>query len=67
MVQIAAPSLVTFVVAGVVGALAGLLTGLAGKQVGERTRARRQSNRLVLVAKRSTLPPSEPSPVSVGR
>ena len=34
--------------------------------VGERTRARRQANRLVLVARRTALPPAAPSPVGVG-
>ena len=43
------------------GAVAGLLAGLAGRQVGERTRARRQANRLVLVARRYNRCP-RPSP-----
>jgi serine/threonine-protein kinase len=66
MLQIAAPSFLPFVVCGVLGAAAGLLAGLAGRQVGERTRARRQANRLVLVARRSTLPPAGTSPALVG-
>ena len=66
MLQIAAPSFLPFVVCGVLGAAAGLLAGLAGRQVGERTRARRQANRLVLVARRSTLPPAGSSPAWAG-
>ena len=66
MLGIAGPTLVSFVVAAALGAVAGLLAGLAGRQVGDRTRARRQANRLVLVARRSALPPATPSPVGVG-
>ena len=57
MLEISAPTLVAFVVPAVVGALAGLLAGLAGAKVGDRTRARRQSHRLVLVARRTAVPP----------
>jgi serine/threonine-protein kinase len=53
MLGIDGPTLVSFVLPAAVGAVAGLLAGLAGWQVGDRTRARRQSNRLVLVARRS--------------
>jgi len=64
MLGIDGPGLVSFVVPAAVGAVAGLLAGLAGWQIGDRTRARRQSNRLVLVARRTTLgggsPPVEP-------
>ena len=66
MLGIVGPTLVSFVVAAALGAVAGLLAGLAGRQVGDRTRARRQANRLVLVARRSALPPATPSPVGVG-
>ena len=55
MLGIAAPTFVSFLVPAILGAAAGLLAGMAGWQVGDRTRARRQSNRLVLVARRSTL------------
>jgi len=67
MLGIAGPTFVSFAVTAVLGAIAGLLAGLAGCQVGERTRARRQANRLVLVARRSALPPAESSPVGIGR
>ena len=40
------------VIAAALGAVAGLLCGLAARQVGRRTRAIRQANRLVLVARR---------------
>ena len=50
-----APTLVGVAVPTVVGAVAALLGGLAAKQVGARARARRRANRLVLVARRSTL------------
>lgn len=65
MLGISGPTLVGFVVPAAVGAVAGLLAGLAGRQVGERTRARRQSNRLVLVARRKAVPPEEPASVGV--
>jgi hypothetical protein len=48
---------VSFLVPAILGAAAGLLAGLAGWRVGDRTRARRLSKRLVLVARRSTLGP----------
>ncbi len=66
MLGIAGPTLVSFVLTACLGAIAGLLAGLAGIQVGERTRARRQANRLVLVARRGTLPSAESSPAGVG-
>jgi serine/threonine-protein kinase len=66
MLEITAPTAASFVAAAAVGAVAGFLASLAGRKVGERTRARRQSNRLVLVAKRAAVPPAESSPVSVG-
>ncbi len=66
MLGITAPTLAPFVLAAAVGAVAGLLAGLAGRRVGERTRALRQANRLVLVAKRKALPPAAPTPVEVG-
>jgi hypothetical protein len=52
MLSIDSPALVSFIVPAVLGAAAGLLAGMAAWQVGDRTRARRQSNRLVLVARR---------------
>jgi len=67
MLGIAGPTLVAFIVSAVLGAAAGLLAGLAGRQVGERARARRQANRLVLVARRTALPPAGSSSVLVGR
>ena len=65
MLGISGPVLVAFVVPAAVGAVAGLLAGLAGWQIGDRTRARRQSNRLVLVARRTTLAGELP-PVDAG-
>jgi hypothetical protein len=55
MLTITAPNAVPFILSGVVGAAAGLLAGLAGARTGERARALRQSHRLVLVARRSTV------------
>ncbi|MGA2521962.1 MAG: serine/threonine-protein kinase [Acidimicrobiales bacterium] len=66
MLGIAVPSTFSLVLTAVLGAVAGVLTGLAGRQVGDRTRARRQANRLVLVARRSSLPPQPATPVGVG-
>jgi serine/threonine-protein kinase len=64
MLGIDSPGIVSFVVPAVVGAATGLLAALAAWQVGDRTRARRQSKRLVLVARRTptlggTIPPVE--------
>ena len=61
MLGIAGPTFLSFLLTAILGAGAGLLAGLAGRQVGERTRARRQANRLVLVARRSTLTAAETS------
>jgi Protein kinase domain len=66
MLGITGPTLASFVLTAVVGAVAGLMAALAGLQVGDRTRARRQANRLVLVARRSALSTAEPSSVRVG-
>lgn len=49
-----------------VGALAGLAAALSARRVGARARAKRQANRLVLVARRRAASPSQPRPVSVG-
>jgi hypothetical protein len=63
MLGIAGPTLVSFVVPAAVGAVAGLLAGLAARQVGNRARAKRQSKRLVMVARRrTTMLPAVPSP-----
>jgi serine/threonine-protein kinase len=63
MFGIAGPTLVSFVVPAAVGAVAGLLAGLAARQVGNRARAKRQSKRLVMVARRrTTMLPAVPSP-----
>jgi serine/threonine-protein kinase len=59
LLGIAGPTFLSFLLTAILGAGAGLLAGLAGRQVGERTRARRQANRLVLVARRSTLTAAE--------
>ena len=48
-----APTLIGFVIPAVIGAAAGVVTGMAAVRLGQRTRARRQANRLVLVARRS--------------
>ena len=61
MLGISGPTLLPFLLTAILGAVAGLLAGLAGRQVGEIARARRQANRLVLVARRSTLSPADPS------
>jgi hypothetical protein len=64
MLGVDSPGIVSFVVPAALGAAAGLLAALAAWQVGDRSRARRQSNRLVLVARRTptlggTTPPAE--------
>jgi len=61
MLGIAAPTIAGVGVPAVVGAAAGLLAGLAALRVGERARSRRQSNRLVLVARRRATPSPEPA------
>jgi len=62
MFGIASPSLISFAIPAIIGASAGLLAGFAALQVGKRERARRQSNRLVLVARRQVMPStSEPA------
>jgi hypothetical protein len=66
MLGVTGPTFASFILTAVLGAVAGLLAALAGLQVGERTRARRQANRLVLVARRSALSAAEPSSVRVG-
>jgi len=67
MLEITGPTLVAFVLPAVLGAGAGLLAGLAGWRLGDRTRAHRQANRLVLVARRSTLTPAtDPPAVGAG-
>ncbi len=67
MLGIAGPTIVSFVVPAVLGATAGLLAALAARQVGERARGRRQSNRLVLVARRSTMLPAGSVPDGTGQ
>ena len=66
MLGITGPTFASFILTAVLGAVAGLMAALAGLQVGERTRARRQANRLVLVARRSALSAAEPPSVRVG-
>lgn len=56
MLGLAHPTLIGFVIPAVFGAASGVLAGLAALQIGKRARVRRQSNRLVLVARRSSLP-----------
>jgi hypothetical protein len=63
---ISSPTLLSFILSAVIGAAAGLVAALAGKKLGERTRARRQSNRLVLVARRTATPPAQPAAVGIG-
>lgn len=68
MLDISGPTAVPFILTSVLGALAGLLAGLAARKVGDRNRARRRANRLVLVARRGAAPPAEePSMVGVQR
>jgi hypothetical protein len=62
MFGISAPDLTGLIIPAAVGAVAGLLIGLAALQVGERARAHRQANRLVLVARRKAVPSPEPAP-----
>lgn len=62
MFEISAPTLAAFLVPAAVGGIAGLIAGLAGKKMGDRARARRLSNRLVLVARRRTLTGSQSLP-----
>jgi serine/threonine-protein kinase len=66
MLGIAGPTFVSFLVPAALGAVAGLLAGLTARQVGDRTRARRQSNRLVLVARRSAVASAESPPAEAG-
>jgi hypothetical protein len=63
MLEISAPTLLAFVLPAVIGGVAGVLAGLAGIQAGDRTRAQRQSRRLVLVARRSAV---QPAPATTG-
>jgi hypothetical protein len=67
MLGIAGPTFLPFSLTAILGAGAGLLAGLAGRQVGDMTRARRQANRLVLVARRSTLSAGDSSSLWTGR
>lgn len=60
LLGVAAPTPPGLVTSAAVGAVAGLLAGLAARKVGDRARARRQSNRLVLVAHRQPAPSAEP-------
>ena len=66
MLRIAGPSFVAFVVSVACGRGRRSVGGVGWSQVGERTRARRQANRLVLVARRSRHAPAESSPVVGG-
>jgi serine/threonine-protein kinase len=63
MLEISSPTLLAFVLPAVIGGVAGGLAGLAGIKVGDRTRAQRQSRRLVLVARRSAV---QPAPAGTG-
>jgi serine/threonine-protein kinase len=63
MLEISAPTLLAFVLPAVIGGVAGVLAGLAGIKAGDRTRAQRQSRRLVLVARRSAV---QPAPAGTG-
>ncbi len=65
MLGISVPTFPGLLVPVGVGALAGLAAALAARRVGDRARAKRQANRLVLVAKRRAAPPQS-RPVSVG-
>jgi hypothetical protein len=65
MLGLTTPTLIGFVIPAVIGAAGGVVAGLAAVRVGQRTRARRQANRLVLVARRSSLLPA-PAAAAVG-
>jgi hypothetical protein len=64
MVGVSVPTFPGLLVPVVLGAAAGLVAALAAQRVGDRARAKRQANRLVLVAKRRPAPPQpEPEPL----
>ncbi len=66
MLGVSVPTFPGLLVPVGVGAVAGLAAALAARRVGDRARAKRQANRLVLVAKRRAVPPPQARPVSVG-
>lgn len=65
MIGSSVPTFPGLLVPVVLGAAAGLVGALAAERVGNRARAKRQSNRLVLVAKRRPGPP-QPQPEPPG-
>lgn len=65
LIGVDAPTTAGLVLPAAVGALAGVPCALAAYRVGRRARARRQSNRLVLVARRSSSGSVGPAPVAV--
>ncbi|MDA8310212.1 MAG: serine/threonine-protein kinase [Actinomycetota bacterium] len=62
MAGVSVPAFPGLLVPVALGAAAGLVAALAARRVGDRARARRQANRLVLVAKRRPAPPAPPAP-----
>ncbi|HXZ62124.1 MAG TPA: hypothetical protein VEG62_05220, partial [Acidimicrobiales bacterium] len=66
LIGIDSPTVTGLVVPAALGALAGVPCGLAATAVGRRARARRQANRLVLVARRNPTPSAGSLPVGVG-
>jgi serine/threonine-protein kinase len=66
LLVISSPTLAGMVIPAAVGAVAGLAAGVAAFQVGERARALRQSKRLVLVARRTALPPAASAAARAG-
>jgi serine/threonine-protein kinase len=66
LIGVDTPTLVGWIIPTVVGAVAGVVVGLAALEVGRRARALRQSKRLVLVARRRTMPTAEPTTTGAG-
>ncbi len=64
MLGASVPTFPGLLVPVVVGAAAGLVAALAARRAGDRARAKRQANRLVLVAKRRSAP-AQSQPVAV--
>jgi serine/threonine protein kinase len=60
MLGLTSPTVVGFAIPAVIGAAAGVVVGQAAVQIGQRARAHRLSNRLVLVARRSPPKPAVP-------
>jgi serine/threonine-protein kinase len=64
LLGLSTPTLVGFAIPAVIGAAGGVVAGMVAVRLGQRTRARRQANRLVLVARRSSLASTSAAAVS---